>query len=479
MIHTITIQYRLDYSTMKTLLERLQYSAKDIRNFFYPNKGKKGDLPYTKHTPLGVDELYFTNIEIIDYKHQIPMHLYYFYLKLEPYTLINGEQYIQLFECTEENNSRFRESFSQFVTKLLKIKDNDVLLPLTDLYNWEANRVDYTHDIRMNNHDEVLLFMNLAKWIALENTYNKSEKPSTYGMNFFDKSFKFGNKSWEITVYDKQAEIASKKTIPAPVQERLIDEADNIVRIEYRRLTPGTKKASTNFESRNIRDFLDEDKATEWFYKCYEGTIGYQDFYVQYHAQKAIDAAFPMTKVEEKAEKKKLRESKDMGMRYTPEKHSKKSKHIMEYMLFIMAHKGINNAFNAVKETFTDTICELKIGEMTPLDVQLFFEDIENSPNDIKNIMQKFICLPQDFIKVLPKIYAMSDEMLQDDKTYNKLLDSNIRSIFRNYNKRIRDKVNISPIMVPDAWIYKRKNMEGTPLDIPHDIFKNPVTRPV
>ena len=478
MIHTMTIQYQMDFSMMRTLLDRLKFSQKAIQTFLHAGYEQTEELYYDPQR-LGIEEMKLSNFYIYDSKKKKSKRHYIFYIRLEPLTLIRGEQHIELFECTEENLKELYMTFSVFILTLLNISiTGDSLASLANLLNWEAQRVDYTADLRLNNPDEVLLFINLAKLSGLENIYNKSQKPSTYGDNFFDKSFKFGNNSWEITLYNKQEQVLSKKNLPHMVKDRQVDEAENIVRIEYQRKTQGTKKSSTHYESRNIGEFLNEDRATKWLYECYESTIGYEDFYVQYHAMKAIDAAFPMNDTEIKADKKNQREAEALGNYYEPETHSKKAKNLMNYMLFIANHKGINNAVQTATQVISAAVNELR-SKISAAELKSIIKGKDEATNDVEKVLNSVLGkVPKDFVNSIPELIGSPIEILDDKKKLTKAISKSVRGIFRQYNKKIRDKVKISPIMIPDAWIYKRKNRDKEPLNIPHDIFKNPMMRP-
>ncbi len=280
---------------------------------------------------------------------------------------------------------------------------------LIDFTSWKATRVDYTVDVRMRNQDEVLAFMNLAKWSVISTSRNKSKYASSYGKGFRENTCKFGNKSWEIQIYDKAGQFAKKKDEFEDNEElfhSLQDECQNLVRIEYRRLTNGTKKSSTTFESKFIMEFLDEEIAQRWLISCYESTVGFEDFYRAYHAEKMLDKAFPMNASEIRNEKKREKAAIKAGEVYKAEKHSKRFYKYRDHMMNIMNHKGMDNALKAA----------------------------------------------------LSGLSGKARESARDK--------------FMRWNKKIREKAGISPVMIPDAWKTKRK------LDIPNRFLRNPVQRP-
>lgn len=487
MIHTMTVQYQLDEATMRLLLQRLKFSQRQINSFLYAAYEDAKPLYYDKNNQLGIDEVSFCNHYIYDSKSEKSKRIFIVYVRLEPLVLIKKERYIKLFECTEDNKRELYMAFGNYIAGILNVKDeDDPLAPLVDFYEWDANRVDYTVDIRMNSHDEVLLFMNIAKWGFLSNKYTKLDTMSnTYDKAFFDNKFKCGNKTWEITLYDKQRQIASKEDYPEAIKPRLIKEAENIVRLEYQRKNPGTKAAATDFESRKIYEFLNEDLGRKWLYECYEDTIGYEDFYVKYHADKAIDKAFPMNASEIREDNKKKRKAEAAGKTYKPEKHSKKAKNLMSYMVFITSHNGINSAFKYVADKFKVAIVALR-NITNANDLKLIVKGKEEASDDVKKIIDNLLeknKIPKDFLLALPELMDIEEKLLTNEDAKSEILYYNtaskaIHPIFRRYNNKIRTKVGISPIMIPDAWLYKKKNLDGKPLNIPRDIFKNPVQRP-
>ena len=451
MIHTLTIQYRLFLEEITALLNHLKYDRQTIHDFFYPGREKSF---YFTDSPniLGFHEIAFANTYGYDFETRKPSRFFTVYLKIEPLSIIKGIKEIKLFECTQDNIQSLSDAFYEKMKGFLDIKDDhDRIEFILDFKDWEVQRVDYTHDVHFDNHDMVLVFMNLAKLTAISSRNKLSENTSTYGDNFYEKSFTIGNKSWELTIYDKEAEIASEEGLFPDTRERLMNEAHGVARIEYRRKAPGTKKSSTNLESRNVMEFLSEDMATKWLYGCYEELIGYEDFYTLYHAEKKLDEAFPMSDNEIRLEQQRMRKAAKTGEEYAPAKHSKKAQKYLDYMIDISSRKGINNALEAAKDDYiTDVMME---AAMDSID-----SSIETDQNAIS-------------IEAEAAAKAVEGEAT--------IKAASMKTRFRRHNKAIREKAGISPILLPDAWIYKRKNKyTGKPFDIPHDIFKNPVPRP-
>ena len=429
MIHTITIQYQVTSDAMREIMRRLRYSSTDIHDFFWSKEtiSKKIDPDI-----LGIESITLSNIYFYDHHERVSKRYYIVYInRMEPLSIITGEYHIKLFECSTGNMEALCRKFRDKIKSRFSIKGkDDPLYFLTDFTQWEAQRVDYTHDIKLNNHDEVLLFLNLAKIAVLSSTYNKQKDASTFGDHFYDSNFTYGNKTWEISIYDKQKQVresSEKKRLYQDTTQRLTEESQGIARLEYRRQPAGTKTQATKYESRNIMEFMDEDRAQEWLHSCYGALIGYEDFCSKDYAIKALNAAYPMNESELKLERKREREAKANNTAYTPQLLSKKAQKFFDYMNNISSHKGINNYFN--KELLTAGI-------------------------------------------------TISDDMSKEDKKEAQKASATIKARFKDYDRAIRS-AGISPILIPHSWMYKKVNKHtGKALDIPHGVFKNPVQRP-
>lgn len=402
MIHTFTIQHQIhDFTLVRRIAECLNVSREQINDFIY----WRGQADECGNNVLDEDELNFPGYHEIKLVHlrccnsaaKRDFSQYYIYLKLEPLTVINREKRIALFECTCENLRRLIETFRTDMLAIIgadsgEAAGNAEMAELIEFTTWDAQRVDYTIDVHMRNHDEVLAYMNLAKMSALSNCINEAKYTSTYGKNFRNHTYKYGNKTWELQIYDKEAQFAKKKDKYEPEHfQCLLADCRNIARIEYRRLTNGTKKASTNLESRNIMEFMREDLAHSWLMECYENTIGFEDFYRTYHMEKLLDKAFPMNDVEIREENRRAKQAQESGNdEYKPETHSKKFYLYRKHLMNIAIHKGMQGALNAELKGLSGT---------------------ERASAKRK---------------------------------------------FTDRNKAIRQSVGISPVLIPDAWKTKR-----------------------
>ena len=357
MIHTFTIKHKVDgyYYDIRRVAEAMSIYDEDgkitsskISDFYNwtgdPNTKDDSVLKVVPKIP-GIEEIVFLNQRCFNIKTQAEFSQYWLYIRMEPLTLITGEQHIALFECTKENIERLVTEFRTRMSVFLGLDETRCRInSLAEFGMWEAWRVDYTIDVRMLNKDEVLAFINLAKMSVISNKITEAKYTSIHGEHFYNDSFKYGDDTKELQIYDKQRQLINKQEkdhiYPDEVFCQLLEESNNIARIEYRRLKNGTKKNSTKFNSRSIMQFLDETLAHKWLMDCYGSTVGFEDFYREYHARKRLAEGFPMTDKEketaahadsEGAEKVQL---------------GNKAEAYRKYMINIVEHRGRQNALN-------------------------------------------------------------------------------------------------------------------------------------
>lgn len=417
MIHTMTISHKLpSESAAKRILALMGYDPTELEG-----RGSWNE----PHPASGIDEVSVSRCQRGTRYHGIPLTDYYIFVRLEPLTLTTGEKHIELFRCSPENVKKLQDAFRSFMVTYLDLDGTPSSLnDIAELSTWDAQRVDYTRDIRMRNHDEVLAMMNIFKMSALTNgRRNAINDLSTYGDHFYDTTFKVGNGTWEIEGYDKQAQVEQKKDLYAEndaedIYRELVDEAQSVLRLEYRRKTSGTRTSSTHFENRNIMPFLSEELATEWFMDAYGSIIGFEPFYVLYYQlQLKIAEAFPMSDREAKHETArknrydKQKKAADKAGRKIPQYEKqfigRTAQQYYDFMSFVARHKGLQNA---------------------------------------KDHFDEFQC------------------------------DSH-RS-FDTFVKNIREKVGVSPVAIPKNWLHLRPNGNGRNLDLPNWYMENPVQRP-
>ena len=408
MIHTFTIQHQIQDRDVYRVAGAMSYYEESITEdkihaFYYwdGDETTKDDceLKAIPNIP-GIEEIVLLNQRCYDRSSHTSFSQYWMFIRMEPLNLITGEIHIALFECTKANVERLVTVYRERMSMFLDLDGTDCSInALAEFETWDVNRIDYTIDVRMRNHDEVVAFINLAKMSVLSNKITSAEYTSIYGEHFYDDSFCYGDDTKELQIYDKQYQLRKKQdtehVYPDSIYKQLLDESDSIARIEYRRLTSGTKKSSTKFESRNIMRFLDESLAQEWLMDCYGSTVGFEDFYLEYHARKRLAAGFPMTGDEKKATAKvDGKENIQLGH---------KAEAYRQYMINIANHKGRQKALN-----------------------RLLAENPADNPVSIK---RKFV----------------------------------------NWSERIRERAQISPVLLPDNW-RDRRNM-----NLPTTYLENPL----
>lgn len=339
---------------------------------------------------------------------------FYIYLKIEPLMLIDGYQSIRIFELEDaDNKEALKEAFAREISDLFNMERHNG--GITELDTWNADRVDYTTDVEVANKDEMLVFKNLCKWSVLTNTRNKS-KYSARGENFSDKGLLFGNKSWTLAVYDKYNQVqATYDDVGPDTKRRLLNEAKNIMRIEVRSEKGKVRSISERFDNgRNVMQFLEFDVAKKLFHEIYGKEIGYNDFYRAYAAKKKLDEAFPLTK---RAASQMVREQ---GQECKNEEHSKKYKLYWDFLMDILGRKGLKNVLVA---------------------------RLENGIDDYQNKVRD---------KSLSAVEKKKMAAIKAKLRYE-------------INTVIRDKVGISPVLIPEAWKYERG------LDVPDEKLENPL----
>ena len=424
MIHTMTIQHQLNGWKARRFLHAIGCTDEEATAFMnlelYDDKGKlKTTKSIDQGIPAGIHEVSLSLGQCTS----MGCKDFYAYIRMEPLTVITGERHIALFECTEENIQRLQNAFRGFMVGFLDLDGTaSSLNQLAEFSDWDAERVDYTRDIRMRNHDEVLAMMNLCKLLTRETCHNHAmEKTNTYGVNFTDAMFKFGNKTWEVEGYDKQAQVMNREEryveqYAAPdVFQQLVNESANIFRFEYRRKKEGTRK---DFEDRNVMRFLSETVADQWFHKAYKSLVGYDPFYVlDYQLQLKLGEVFPMSKEEadrdaaakkryDRARKKAKEEGRACTVHYKKQVMGATAQQYYAFLSFVNQHEGLMNA------------------------------------------------------------EAAFDSFQYADKRQ-----------FSRYVDNLRER-GIAPVCIPKNWLHIRPNGNGREMDLPHDYLPNPIMRP-
>lgn len=425
MIHTITIQKEITWSPARRILESMGRESVEITSFL---TGRENPLLNKTESTISIPKPWI-GIHQISVSRSVrptsdgtPYTTYYCYVRMEPLTVIEHKMRIKLFECNDDNIRKLQDEFRAFMVAYLQLDGKQSFMnEIAELSTWDANRVDFTRDIRMNNHDEVLAMMNLCKMSVLSTRRKGALEPtSIYDTHFNDDMFKFGNNSWEVEIYDKQKEIENNKqkyiTLydSKDIYERLHKESEYILRFEYRRKYKGIGKNSTKLESKNIMQFLSEELAERWFHSFYGEVIGYEPFYVlDYQLDLKLAEGFPMTKLDickERSRKSKYDEKADLAQKegrviapYKKKLLGNKAKKHRDHMAAISIHNGMQNALNAYEGS---------------------------------------------------------------------------TSTFKAFNKRIRESAGVSPVPIPKSWIIKREDGTGRGMNLPHDFLPNPIQRP-
>lgn len=395
-IHTIEISMCVNYPVMLHICNALDYPKKETISFlYYRSDCKKGEdncsyltsKVFTLSNP-GVKSFYAYHHRSYSSEYKKCMSKYYIYLRIEPLTMINKIQHIAVFSPSEKNMDIFRESFRQTIRNLFQLSSEHYYI--AEIEKWNAERIDYTVDVKMEEPEDVTAFLNLCKWSVIPNKYMKSIYTS-YGVKFNDYGLLLCNNSWELNIYNKRQQVENEyKDIDDINRQRLLLESQNIVRIEFRFLKPKiTALAPEMNNGRQVTEFMNIQIAEEFLLKVYEKNIGFEDFYTMYHAEKKLMEAFPLPK--RKAKKAPNNEKSD-----------KYKKH-REFLNDVMIHKGLGNTYKHISS----------------------------------NLEGKALVAA--------------------------------KARFHGTIDRIRKKVGISPVVLPETWRH-RKNM-----NLPTDILPNPL----
>ena len=422
MIHTMTVQRKLKSREARKFTQAMGYTEQAASSFmrleWHDDKGKPITNIKAEKVYHGVHEV---SLSAICRENQLYIQ-YYAYIRIELMTLITDEKHIVLFECTPDNIKQLQDAFRGFMVWFLHLDGTDnPLNKLAELSGWDANRVDYTRDVRLRNPDEVLAFMNLCKLLTQEKAraHAKRKNHNTYGKNFTDVMYKFGNDSWEMEVYDKNQQINNTESrYDADRFQQLDEESQNIVRIEYRRLAQGTRKGPKIVKSRNIMEYLSEEVSTKFFYRAYESLVGYEPFYVlDYQLTLKLATEFPMNKKErckerrrkalyDKARAQAKKSGKTCTVTYKKQEMGAIAQKYYNFLSFVCTHSGLKNA----EAKFADFHCPGKLQ-------------------------------------------------------------------FGTFIKNLR-KHGIAPVCIPKNWLTKRPNGNGREMALPHDFLPNPIARP-
>ena len=201
MIHTMTIQKEITWTPAQRLLESMGRRDFEITSFL---SGRENPLIDEIESTISLP-MPWTGIHQISISRSArptsdgsPYTTYFCYVRMEPLTVIKHETNIDLFECNDDNVRKLQDEFREFMKVYLQLDGTPSSInEIAELSTWDANRIDFTRDIRMNNHDEVLALMNLCKMSVLSTRQKGALTPtSIYDKHFNDDMFKFGNNSW-------------------------------------------------------------------------------------------------------------------------------------------------------------------------------------------------------------------------------------------------------------------------------------------
>ncbi|WP_094604499.1 hypothetical protein SPSIL_052650 [Sporomusa silvacetica DSM 10669] len=196
------------------------------------------------------------------------------HLEIEPQVLLAGQRTIQLFACFPDALERLQVLFLQ---ALREISSSISWQPLKD---WYMYRIDYAVNLSTEYPDELT---ELAK---------KGWKPHYYHDNVHKKgSLYWQSKSVRFNFYCK-ADHVRKKLRHLPEYQRLLEEAQNIFRVEVQcREVSKIKGLIRKYQLSNQRvlGFLQPHIALDVIQNYYQQVIGSGDYYNFYHALNKVN----------------------------------------------------------------------------------------------------------------------------------------------------------------------------------------------
>lgn len=155
---------------------------------------------------------------------------------------------------------------------------------LPEFSGWACKRIDYCVDITTEHVSE---YVRLFQRCKLPNHHYKGE-------NKLKGSAYFRSGSVNVNFYDKWDELSKRLyTEHTTVTEEHVAEAKNILRFEIQCLRGKTNyiKKQEEFEDKSIEHFLDPKLAERLVLGYYDKTIGSEEFYSLYEAEKIIGMA--------------------------------------------------------------------------------------------------------------------------------------------------------------------------------------------
>jgi len=259
MIHTAELTMTTDFNKAIKILTDY-YQQEEVRKILATTRDKKINIPIQYQ---GIAD---ASISYIDRDY------YRLYLIIEPQSLITGRKTIDVFDCSEESIYQLRTALP------IAIKYISSILPTEE--RWTVSRIDYTVNLFS---EYVKQCIELAK---------KGRDPYRYKdfINLQGSSYR-QSKTVILNFYDKLDEVR-KKIEPASPNGYLLNEAENILRIEVQCL--GNKKLKHIKDKfklptyANIYDYLKSDIAKEIIFYYYKKVIGTGDYYSMNEAIKKI-----------------------------------------------------------------------------------------------------------------------------------------------------------------------------------------------
>lgn len=170
---------------------------------------------------------------------------------------MGGKQTPHPYIATEENKSKLKEHFREFINELLPAR--------TDLSRWNVKRIDYTFDIKIPNVKEYIALLQRGDKPFGMHIDNSEQHKSEMEKTHYKNSVRYKNKSCTVNIYDKFEERKQIAAYPPP----LLEECRDILRVEIQCRSRKVQSIGKNIGGKRFFDYLlseDRQRAIVGYY---------------------------------------------------------------------------------------------------------------------------------------------------------------------------------------------------------------------
>ena len=283
MFHTASLSIQVPLLKLKSLLDSVGFSSHDYVELVSGRSKNKTlkvmDVHGMAYPGLKELEIYRVFIE------PLQAYRYFCWLKIEPLMMIRKKRTVELFEATPENINLLEDVFLEYMSRLLG-KDFKAYHPIRV---WACKRLDISYNLLLANSLIASDFIQLTKRRNLLSTHKANSR-----YKYINCSNSAYSKSSKVILYDKERHIADTFTSISGLEAAiLLLDAGGTVRFELQCKQEKLRsiRDKHGIEDKSILPLLDETIANEQLSAYYRNTVGFGDFYIKYHAEKAVKTA--------------------------------------------------------------------------------------------------------------------------------------------------------------------------------------------